>query len=198
MSATSIILLLVPPGVGIFVGYATGGRIAQLRSIRLRAGWLLFLAALLQASQYYIEPIRNLFEHLLGIPMLAMVFALVSIWIVVNFLQWPATERISGSLISLGAALNGLVILLNGKMPYSTAAARQVGLRTDMFTPKNMPSGSNTVLRSLSDIIPVTPLHKIVSLGDILIALGGSSLISFAMQRPAASAQLPAEEGGEL
>lgn len=184
LSAAGILLLLIiPPAVGVFAGYATGGRLGRLTSLRFRVGWLLFLAALLQAAQYYSRPVRTLFGRDLGVPMLAIVFVLVAVWLVVNVLDWPTPLRLAGAAISLGAALNGLVIMLNGRMPYSQAAARQVGLRPFLETPKNAPAGSGTALRLLGDIIPVAPLHKIISPGDVFIVLGGSALIAVAMRR---------------
>jgi hypothetical protein len=90
---------------------------------------------------------------------------------------------VAGAAVALGAALNGLVILLNGRMPYSLAAARQAGLRLFLETPKNMPAGRGTVLRFLGDVIPVAPLHKIISLGDVFIVIGGISLIALAMRQ---------------
>lgn len=197
MSAASVVLLLIPPAVGVCAGYAAGGRLGRLTSMRFRAGWLLFLAALVQAAQYYAEPVRDLFEHRLGVPMLALVFALVAAWLLVNLLRWPTPFRLAGTVIVVGASLNGLVILLNGRMPYSLAAARQAGFRQGLETPKNMPAGSGTALRFLGDIVPVSPLHKIVSLGDVLIVLGGSLLIALAMRQTVVPGSIRTAEGGE-
>ena len=182
MSA-SLFLLLIPPVAGVCAGYAAGGRLGRLASLRFRGGWLLFTAVLLQVTQYYCQPVRSLFEHDLGIPMLAIVFALVAVWLAVNSLVWSAPLRVAGAAVSLGAILNGLVILLNGRMPYSLAAARQAGLHRFLETPKNMPAGGGTLLRFLGDVIPVAPLHKIISLGDVFIFIGGISLIALAMRR---------------
>jgi hypothetical protein len=190
----SILLLLIPPAIGVCAGFAAGGRLGRLASLRFRAGWLLLIAALIQVVQYYSRPVRILFTRDLGVPMLAIVFALVAAWLVVNFLGWSAPLRLAGAAISLGAVLNGLVILLNGRMPYSPAAARQVGLRPFLQTPKNAPAGGGTLLRFLGDIIPVAPLHKIVSLGDVFIVLGGSSLIALAMRRIPYPHQSPRQE----
>ena len=182
MSA-SLFLLLIPPTAGVCAGYAAGGRLGRLASLRFRAGWLLFAAVLLQVAQYYSPPVRSLFTRDLGVPMLAVVFALVAVWLAVNSLVWSAPLRVAGAAVALGAALNGLVILLNGRMPYSLAAARQAGLRLFLETPKNMPADRGTLLRFLGDVIPVVPLHKIISLGDVFIVIGGISLIALAMRR---------------
>lgn len=44
-----IILLVAPVVVGVLVGYATGGRLTNLLSVRLRGLWLLWLAVAVQA-----------------------------------------------------------------------------------------------------------------------------------------------------
>ncbi len=70
MPVGSVVLLLVPPAAGAAAGYATGGRLLGLTTIRFRALWLLFLAAFLQAAWYYISPARDLIEHRAGLPAL--------------------------------------------------------------------------------------------------------------------------------
>lgn len=198
MSVASIILLLlIPSAAGVFAGYATGGRLARLTEIRFRASWLLLLAALFQAAQYYARPVRNLLEHRLGLPPLALVFALVATWLVVNLLQWPTAIRLAGAAIFLGAALNGLVILVNGRMPYSPAAAELAGIKPGLATPKNMPAGSGTRLGLLGDTFPVSPLHEVFSPGDAFIVLGGSSLIALAMRGNRRATSVLTAGGGE-
>ena len=198
MSVASIILLLlIPSAAGVFAGYATGGRLARLTEIRFRASWLLLLAALFQAAQYYARPVRNLLEHRLGLPTLALVFALVATWLVVNLLQWPTAIRLAGAAIFLGAALNGLVILVNGRMPYSPAAAELAGIKPGLATPKNMPAGSGTRLGLLGDTFPVSPLHEVFSPGDAFIVLGGSSLIALAMRGNRRATSVLTAGGGE-
>ena len=198
MSVASIVLLLlIPSAAGVFAGYATGGRLARLTEIRFRASWLLLLAALFQAAQYYARPVRNLLEHRLGLPPLALVFALVATWLVVNLLQWPTAIRLAGAAIFLGAALNGLVILVNGRMPYSPAAAELAGIKPGLATPKNMPAGSGTRLGLLGDTFPVSPLHEVFSPGDAFIVLGGSSLIALAMRGNRRATSVLTAGGGE-
>jgi hypothetical protein len=195
--ASIILLLLIPSAAGVFAGYATGGRLARLTEIRFRASWLLLLAALFQAAQYYARPVRNLLEHRLGLPPLALVFALVATWLVVNLLQWPTAIRLAGAAIFLGAALNGLVILVNGRMPYSPAAAELAGIKPGLATPKNMPAGSGTRLGLLGDTFPVSPLHEVFSPGDAFIVLGGSSLIALAMRGNRRATSVLTAGGGE-
>jgi hypothetical protein len=67
--------------------------------------------------------------------MLALVFALAASWLAVNLLRWPKALRLAGTTIFLGAALNGLVILVNGRMPYSPTAAALAGIKPGPAAP---------------------------------------------------------------
>lgn len=86
-------------------------------------------------------------------------------------------------MIVLGASLNGLAIALNGRMPYDPAAVAGVGLRPGIETPKNEPADGQTRLGFLGDTVPVAPLRKVVSPGDILISAGATALVALAMRR---------------
>lgn len=176
MSIHGLILLIAPPTAGVAVGYLCGGRLAELRNIRLAALWLLWLAAAVQAAQYYVAPLRHP-------AMLIIVFGLVLSWLAVNLPTWPLAIRIAGVAITVGALANGLTIALNGRMPYEPTAAEAVGLRADLTTPKNEPADHATRLAFLGDTIPVTPLHKVVSPGDVLIGAGTVALTALAMRR---------------
>lgn len=176
MSIHSLILLIAPPTVGVIVGYVCGGRLAGLRSIRLSAVWLLWLAAVVQAAQYYVAPLRHPAT-------LVVVFGLVLCWLAMNLPTWPLAIRIAGVAITVGALANGLTIALNGRMPYEPTAAEAVGLRPDLTTPKNEPADDATRLAFLGDTIPVTPLKKVVSAGDVLIGAGTVALTALAMRR---------------
>ena len=61
---------------GVLAGYALGGRLRQLVRTRLRAVWLLWLAAALQLVQFEFGPARIRIESALGISLLIPIFAL--------------------------------------------------------------------------------------------------------------------------
>ncbi|GIF98245.1 DUF5317 family protein [Catellatospora citrea] len=176
MSIYGLILLIAPPAVGVIVGYACGGRLGELRYIRLSALWLLWLAAAVQAAQYYVTPLRHP-------ALLVVVFGLVLWWLARNLPTWPLAIRVAGVAITVGALANGLTIALNGRMPYEPTAAAAVGLRPDLTTPKNEPADDATRLAFLGDTIPVSPLNKVVSAGDVLIGAGTVALTALAMRR---------------
>jgi hypothetical protein len=174
VSLTFLLLTIAPPAIGVLAGYLSGGRLAGFRTLRIRALWLVWLAAAVQFAQYSVRGARGL---------LVLVFAIVLVWLAVNLPRWPAAIRVAGLAIVLGAALNALVIGLNGRMPYNPGAAAQAGLHADVVTPKNMPADERTRLPSLGDIIPIPPLHKVASPGDVLISGGAAALVLLAMRR---------------
>ncbi|GAA1403688.1 DUF5317 family protein [Catellatospora coxensis] len=176
MSVQGLILLIAPPALGVLVGYLCGGRLAGLRGIRLSALWLLWLAAAVQAAQYYVTPLRHP-------ALLILVFGLVLCWLAVNLAAWPRALRLAGIAITAGALANGLAIAANGRMPYEPAAAEAVGLRPGLTTPKNAPAHDATRLAFLGDTIPVALLNKVVSPGDVLIGAGTVALTALAMRR---------------
>ncbi|MER7003035.1 DUF5317 family protein [Dactylosporangium sp. NPDC000555] len=178
-----LVLIVIPPLAGVIVGYLLGGRLSGLRTIRLVAIWLLWLAAFVQAAQYYLPGARDFVEIRVGVPPLVVVFAPVLIWLGVNLRNWPAAIRVAGAVIALGAVLNGIAIAVNGRMPYSPAMAESVGLRPGLTTPKNAPVDADTRLSFLGDTIPIAPLRKVISPGDVLISGGSCAVVVLAMRR---------------
>lgn len=198
MSIRGLILLVAPPLIGVALGYLVGGRLSGLRTIRVRALWLVWLAALVQAAQYYAPAVRDAIESV--VPMLAIVFVLVLTWLAVNLPTWPAAIRVAGVVIAVGALLNGLVITLNGRMPYAPAVAAAVGLSPGLTTAKNEPADGDTRLSGWGDTIPIAPLRKVISPGDVLIGGGTVALVVLAMRRHRRYEPLPVAEprtGGE-
>ncbi len=190
MSIRFLLLTIAPPLLGVGLGYLLGGRLAGFRGLRIRALWLVWLAAAVQFLQYSVTSVRHFVQDVLGVPMLAMVFAIVLAWLAINLPSWPRAIRIAGLAIVLGAALNGVVIAVNGRMPYDLEAAAKVSVRAGIETPKNEPAGAGTRLARLGDTIPVPGLRKVVSPGDVLISAGACAFVVLAMRRR------PEEPGG--
>jgi hypothetical protein len=178
VSIRFLLLLSAPPLIGVALGYLLGGRLRDLRGLRINALWLVWLAAGVQLTQS-ITGVR----HFAGVSIIAVVFAIVLTWLGVNLPLWPRAIRVAGAVIVLGAALNGLAIALNGRMPYDPGAAAEAGLRPNGETPKNEPAHADTRLSVLGDTIAVRPLHAVISAGDILIGGGVCALIIVGMRR---------------
>jgi hypothetical protein len=183
MSIRFLLLTIAPVLAGVAVGYLLGGRLAGFRRVRIRALWLLWAAAAVQFAQFAADGVRHFTEETLGLPMLVPVFALVLAWFAVNLRDWPPAIRAAAVLIVAGAALNGVAIAANGRMPYDPAAVAAVGLQAGVETPKNEPADDRTRLGQLGDTIPVPLFRKVVSPGDLLIGAGAGAFVVAAMRR---------------
>jgi hypothetical protein len=176
MSLRFAILMAAPPIAGAALGYLSGGRLGGLRTIPVRALWLVWLAAAAQLAQYYVPGLH-------GAPALVVVFGAVLTWLALNLPRWPAAARVAGVVIVLGASLNGLAIALNGRMPYDARAAVAAGLPAGDETPKNVAATGRTRAAVLGDTIPLVPLRALISPGDILIGGGACAFVLIAMRR---------------
>lgn len=179
--AEFLMLAVGPAVLGVVVGYLTGGRLSEAAG-RFRALWLLWLACGVQALHLRAAGVRQVVENRLGVPMLAAVFGIGLAWLLVNLRSWPSPLRWAGTIALIGALCNGIAIAANGRMPYSPAAAAAAGVAPGATTPKNAPATDDSSLVFLGDVIPVPGLHKIVSVGDVLISLGVVLLLAMAMR----------------
>jgi uncharacterized protein DUF5317 len=155
-------------GLGIVGGLAFGGRVSHLRTFHL--AWLPLLA--IAVAIRLLAPLAG------GSAVVAYVVAFAAIAAVA-----VRNRAIAGTpLIATGAALNLVVVALNGGMPVSVEAAQVAGavMPTD---PLHLTSTAGAALGLLGDIIPLAPLHAVYSIGDVLIALGGAAL-AFRSVRP--------------
>jgi hypothetical protein len=175
-----VALLALPVVAGLAIGRLRGGRLSRLLLLRLRALWLVWVAVAIQVCQYYVPALRRFVEDDLGVPMLALIFAAVGVWLLVNLPGRALGIRAGIVMLVLGGLLNGIAIFANGRMPFSVQAARLAGLPEDQIVavdgPKNEPATAGTKLAWLGDIIPVRPVHKVISAGDVAI-MGGITLI---------------------
>jgi hypothetical protein len=173
------VVLALAAGVGL--GYAQRGRLRSFASLPLSLFLVLWLALALQLVLVY-APVGARFALVLGSYLLA------GAW-----LWWSASrlrEALLGiSLMAFGWFLNLLVISANGGMPVSRAAVIRAGLPwTDVREGslfKHVAAGPDTPLRFLGDVIAVPPVHRVVSLGDIVLLLGIVLFVSQVMRSDA-------------
>jgi MFS family permease len=156
---------------GIIVGVAFGGDWRRLATFSLKLWPVLVLAVglrLVGAFAFPDAPLALYLVSLFGV-------AVVACW------NW----RVPGALlIAVGTSLNLIVVALNAGMPYDPVVAAAVGA-----PPPNdalhVLLRSDTRLEFLSDVIPVGPIHSVLSLGDFLNALGGFLIPFMWLQAPA-------------
>jgi hypothetical protein len=181
------VLVIGPLAAGMLAGYAAGGRLRDLLRTRIRAVWLLWTAAAIQFVQFEMPAARDA----LGVPLLVPVFGLVAAWLLVNLPGRPRAVRLAVAVILLGGGLNAAAIAANGRMPYSVAALESAQVSPDQRargerSPKHVAADDRTRLIGLGDVIPVRPLGKVVSLGDLVLLAGVAALLAAAMHRSAA------------
>jgi hypothetical protein len=159
-------------------------------SLRLRHLWLIWAAVGIQVlrqtdpawAAVVLRPLRGLWPVLV-IWLLATAFA------VANLRVLPAPARPATLLLALGFTLNSLATAANGGMPFSMPAARLAGFSDEAIGrhlfghPPLTPHGSVPLL---ADIIPLPGLHRVLSIGDVIM-LGalGWLLAAFILATPA-------------
>jgi hypothetical protein len=86
-------------------------------------------------------------------------------------------------LAAAGMALNLLVIVANGAMPVLEGSARTAGVdqRLESAGLKHERLDDDTVLPWLGDAIPVPPFREVLSVGDVVLALGLARVVEARM-----------------
>jgi len=148
--------------------------VANLANIKVRFGWLIIIAVLVQSMPFALSAPSSFVELKKALLVLSYVLLL---WVLSrNLHSWGMR------ILLLGTLLNFLAIVANGGlMPVSPEARLWAGkpaLGESGFG-KVLPEGTGillpidqTNLWLLSDIIPINFIHVVLSIGDVLIALG--------------------------
>lgn len=183
-----MLLVVVVAALAAAVVVAAGG-VRRLSGLDVRAVRLLAVAAALALAPVMLAPTSDLVRLVSG----ALSLALVALFLAGN-------ARLAGvPLIAAGLVANVLVILANGAMPVSTAAAERLGISDSRLQlvddPLHEPLTSATRFAPLADQIPVAlPWYpQVVSVGDVLVAAGVAlMLVMGAPRTPATVAPRPA------
>jgi hypothetical protein len=144
--------------LGVVAGLAIGRSWRPLAAVQIR--WFPLLVAGLLARA--------------GAPLvLTVAFPLYVFALAATAVSAAANVRLTGAaLVAFGGALNLAVVLLNHGMPVDAGAvaAAAASMPTDAL---HVLVTATTLLRPLSDVIPVPVVHAVYSIGDVCIALGG-------------------------
>jgi hypothetical protein len=194
--------------VGILLGLALGGRLANLAEVTLR-WWPLALVGL--ALQLIPVPsMEGQIDHWLAVGLLAASYAVLLVFVAVNI-------RLPGfPVVAVGFALNLLVISLNGGMAVSDEALHRAygpgpgyekmyRVLVEHGGAKHHLAGPDDVLRPLTDVIPVGgPIRLVLSVGDVLFYVGVVWLLAAATKglpgrgsRESVRPRSPAGVGGD-
>lgn len=165
-------LVLTTVAGALLVGYARGGRLANLARVRLHRGWLVAVAVVTQALLTAVGALDGPVESLTGPVLLASHLALL-------VFVWRNRLLPGMALIFAGFAMNALVITANGAMPVSREALFAVsGGATTVIPPgKHRLLADGDSLVWLADIIPIPVLRTVVSAGDVVLGAGVAILV---------------------
>lgn len=158
-----------------------GGRLSNLGDIHLRLWWLLPLGFALQFAARYVPDDRSG----LGVALILVSYAPLVILVLLN------RDRPGLWLAGIGVLMNFTVILINGGMPVLSEAAEVAS----GFAPgdpiiaesyKHVVLNRDSILPFLADVIPIriAKYGQVLSLGDILLAVGLGRFIEFELRRP--------------
>lgn len=165
------------------VSVLRGGRLVNLADIELRAWWLLFVALGLQIGTRFL-PDEPRTEGL-ALAMVLVSFGLLMILVVLN------RSKPGMGIAGLGVLMNFVVIAVNGGMPVLAGAA-EVASGFTVSDPdlsgsfKHVLLDGSSRLTFFADVIPLrlAGIGEVISLGDILLALGLGVFLEHELRRP--------------
>jgi Family of unknown function (DUF5317) len=175
---------------GALVGLAMGGRLRRTAQVRFR-----YLSVLLVGVG---------FEAAAGWWSLGPLGPAAVVAGYAGLLAFAAlNRRVPGiAVAAVGVAANALVTAVNGGMPVRRRALIDAGVAPTSFGPRHHLQTSNDHLTWLDDRIPISWLHTVVSVGDVVLAIGVAVVVARAMQyhgryrRPGRLARLARLAGG--
>lgn len=161
-----MLLALITVLGAILLGYVGGGRLGRVGDVRLAWAWVLAIALLAQVALTVVVPGPPVARFLLGASLAAV---LVFAW---------ANRRLPGMWLALaGLVLNAAVMAANGAMPVAPEALSYLGGEEAIDPGKHRLLEEGDPLPWLADVIPIPGLRLIVSVGDILLAVGAGLLV---------------------
>jgi hypothetical protein len=177
--------LLVLLALSVLIGLLTGGRLTNLAGHRWRLPGLPLAALCLQILAFLPE------EHSSRSVRLAVAALHSASYLVLLIFIWLNHRSPWLVVLGSGVAANALAIVVNGGfMPVSPGAL--LGTPNEEFVVRGPYNNSilmsgDTRLAFLADVLRTPewfPLHRALSVGDVIIALGAFALVQQLMRRP--------------
>ncbi|RKD34208.1 DUF5317 domain-containing protein [Thermohalobacter berrensis] len=173
----------------LIIGKIRKGKLRNIEKVNFRGWYLFIIGFLIEFTSVFVKMkefsplvqiIDQYFLYIHGFS-----YLLIFIGLILNF------DKKSMILVFIGTLLNLIVIMANGgKMPVSPNGLKYAGLidylqlLKTQAVPTHMLMTEKTKLYILGDIIPLPefyPFAKVLSIGDIFIAIGIFSFIQSAM-----------------
>ncbi len=176
-----MIFFVATIALALVVVVATKGSFQRLASLHFKVLWLLFAALAIQIALEFVDVPKDRIENV-GVGVLLLSYVLIFSFCFVN-------RKVKGmSLITVGVALNVLVIALNQGMPTKDDVRDRNGREVHVpieQTVKHRPQEDDDILGFLGDVITVPGLpNQQFSIGDIVIGLGIIDLCFEGSRRP--------------
>lgn len=180
----TVLLAAVVAGVAVM----RGGSLDRLAATEFRWPWLVVLGLGAQLGLEMWSP--DWLDDGVGLAVLLASNALVAVFLLINI-------RLPGmTLAAIGMMLNVVVIAANGAMPVSQRALDKAGYEGEVgdFDRKHELLDDDTVLPWLADVIPLPYLRTIISLGDVVLAIGIAQLVYVRTRGPISGKHLARSE----
>jgi hypothetical protein len=174
-----VLMFVVALAAGLAGGYVRGGRLEALLGLRLAATVLVPLAVGLQLAAGTAPPSLR--------PLLIVVsYCVGGTWLALNARGRGGRVGAGLALLAAGWLLNLVPIVANGAMPVSSPALRATGA-SKRFRPeqghlwKHRAAGTRTAMPWLGDVMPLSRVRTVISVGDVLLLLGVAATTAGAM-----------------
>jgi hypothetical protein len=167
---------LAAVAVGLALGLVVGGRPRFVADHTIRGMALLVAGLLLQALATLVNLGGAANLAILGSYGLLVAFAVANV------------RLVGMAIVTLGLVANFAVIAVNGGMPVraqsivSAGAAPSEVPHLHYGTKRHLERPSDR-LTFLADVVPVRPLHEVVSFGDLVMAVGVADVLFHLLQR---------------
>jgi len=185
-------MLILPLAValGLLAGWMTGGTWRSLSELRFQHS-LLLLGAIATQTALEVPGIRG-WPQGLRFSIVLVTYLVIGWWVFENARASSGGARLGLGFVEVGWTLNLLAIVPNRGMPVSESALERAGIVpsasvTVGHLSKHVAVYHGTVLRALGDVVPLAWFRSVISIGDIVMALGIGLLVASAMRAPASS-----------
>jgi hypothetical protein len=181
------VLVLVPLVLGLVIGVAAGGKLGNLAYLRFRWPWLVLLVLVIREGVLF--PPFNRIEGIQYVYVAAQA----------GLVAWTAwhIKRLPGVwLVTVGAAMNLVVILANGgRMPATASVTSVLAQRGHLGQYVLMGPGTNLNWLGDSIVFP-WPVPGAYSPGDLVVAVGiGIVILLGTVHRPETGTKLDETTG---
>lgn len=165
--------------IGLVAALAAGGSTDRLAATRFRQPWLVFVGLVLQLAVQTVA--RPLLDQRSALVLLLISMGIIAVFLLLNL-------KVAGmALAAAGLVLNVVVIAANGAMPVHAPSAEAAGvpISSEEGGVKHEVMTDSTRIAWLGDAIAVPLFKTVISLGDVLLALGLALFVYRAARGPA-------------